>query len=120
MPYRSLTFSFETLDREHYQNTAIVNYPNEYDFTRITEFKYLTGQIHPKTTIAYEYPSAHGDPYYPIPRDENTKLYQMYKAEADELRNVWFAGRLGTYQYYNMDQVAAQALNLFENVLCKE
>ncbi|MGE5607187.1 MAG: UDP-galactopyranose mutase [Bacteroidota bacterium] len=115
LPYRSLNFTFETLDREYYQDTAIVNYPNEYDFTRITEFKRMTGQIHPKTTIAYEYPSGEGDPFYPVPRAENTKLYNQYKTEADQLENVWFAGRLGTYRYYNMDQVVAQALNLFES-----
>ncbi len=115
LPYRSLKFSFETFDRECYQDTAIVNYPNEYDFTRITEFKHLTGQLHPKTTIAYEYPSAVGEPYYPVPRAENFELYYKYKAEADKLTNVWFAGRLGSYRYYNMDQVVAQALNLFES-----
>lgn len=114
LPYRSLTFAFETFDREYYQDTAIVNYPNEYDFTRITEFKRMTGQIHPKTTIAYEYPSAEGEPYYPIPRAENGKLYRRYQAEATRLKNVWFIGRLGTYRYYNMDQVVAQALEVFE------
>ncbi|WHH59685.1 UDP-galactopyranose mutase [Petroclostridium sp. X23] len=116
LPYRSLTFSFETFDLEYYQNTAIVNYPNEYDFTRITEFKHMTRQMHPKTTLSYEYPAAVGQPYYPIPRDENTKIYNKYKAEADKLKNVWFVGRLGTYKYYNMDQVVTQALNLFESL----
>jgi UDP-galactopyranose mutase len=114
LPYRSLSFSFETLDRTHYQKTAIVNYPNEYDFTRIIEFKHMTRQIHSKTTIAYEYPSALGEPFYPIPREENTKLYAMYKAAADQLENLWFVGRLGTYAYSNMDQVVSQALELFE------
>jgi UDP-galactopyranose mutase len=117
LPYRSLSFSFETYDREYYQKSAIVNYPNEYDFTRITEFKHMTGQIHPKTTIAYEFPCADGEPYYPIEKSENIKLYQRYKEEADKLENVWFAGRLGTYNYCNMDQVVAQALELFEKQL---
>ncbi|HWJ02893.1 MAG TPA: UDP-galactopyranose mutase, partial [Verrucomicrobiae bacterium] len=75
----------------------------------------ITGQVHSKTTIAYEYPSAEGEPYYPIPRPENIKLYIKYKAEAAKLKQVWFAGRLGTYGYYNMDQVVTQALNLFEH-----
>ncbi len=114
LPYRSLTFTFETFDREYYQDTAIVNYPNEYDFTRITEYKRMTGQIHPQTTIAYEYPSAGGEAFYPIPRVENAKLYNQYKAEADRLKDVWFVGRLGTYRYCNMDQVVAQVLELFE------
>lgn len=116
LPYRSLNFSFETLDLEYYQKTAIVNYPNEYDFTRITEFKHMTGQMHPKTTLSYEYPAAVGQPYYPIPRDENIKIYNKYKAEAEKLKDVWFLGRLGTYKYYNMDQVVAQALELFESI----
>ncbi|NLW48069.1 MAG: UDP-galactopyranose mutase [Firmicutes bacterium] len=115
LPYRSLKFSFETFDREYYQKTAIVNYPNDNDFTRIIEFKRLTGQLHPKTTIAYEYPSADGEPYYPIPRADNFEIYNKYKAEADKLANVWFAGRLGSYRYYNMDQVVDQALTLFES-----
>lgn len=120
LPYRSLNFSFETFDREYCQNTAIVNYPNEYDFTRISEYKHMTGQIHPKTTIAYEYPSAIGEPYYPIPRSKNSELYSRYKAEAEKLKKVWFLGRLGTYQYLNMDQVVAQSLDFFKSVITAE
>lgn len=114
LPYRSLRFSFETLDKAYFQNTAIVNYPNSYDFTRITEFKHMTGQVHPKTTIAYEYPWEAGEPFYPIPRAENEERYQKYRTEAERLKDVWFIGRLGTYRYCNMDQVVAQALTLFE------
>ncbi|MBP1156664.1 MULTISPECIES: UDP-galactopyranose mutase [unclassified Paenibacillus] len=117
LPYRSLNFTFETLDQPLFQEVGVVNYPMSYDFTRITEFKHITGQQHPRTTILYEYPSAEGDPYYPIPREENNRIYQLYKQEAEQLENVWFVGRLGTYKYYNMDQVVAQALTLFESKL---
>jgi UDP-galactopyranose mutase len=116
LPYRSLHFDHRTYDKPRYQEFPVVNYPNEHAYTRITEFKYLTGQEHPKTSIVYEYPRAQGDPYYPIPQPQNAKLYQQYKALADALPNVHFVGRLGTYKYYNMDQVVAQALALFEKI----
>lgn len=119
LPYRSLRFSFQTLDQEYFQDTGIVNYPYEYDFTRITEFKHLTGQKHTKTTIAFEYPAAQGEPYYPIPQASNWNLYQKYQTEAEKIKNIWFIGRLGTYQYLNMDQAVAQALDFFENTLKK-
>jgi UDP-galactopyranose mutase len=89
-----------------------VNYPNDYAFTRITEFKHLSGQEHPKTSIVYEFPKAEGDPYYPIPRRENSELYHQYQ-ELAEQAGVHFVGRLATYKYYNMDQVVAQALTLY-------
>jgi UDP-galactopyranose mutase len=85
-------------------------------YTRITEFKHLTGQKHGKTSIVYEYPTAEGDPYYPIPRPENNELYLKYKALADLESNTFFTGRLGTYKYYNMDQVVAQSLALFKKI----
>lgn len=116
LPYRSLEFKFETVDVEKYQNTGTVNYPNEHSYTRITEFKYLTGQKHLKTTIAYEFPIADGDPYYPIPRKENGILYKKYRQLAEREKNVYFAGRLATYKYYNMDQVVAQALTLYKKL----
>jgi UDP-galactopyranose mutase len=116
LPYRSLEFRFETHDREQVQPVGTVNYPNDYDFTRITEFKHLTGQQHAKTTIVYEYPRSEGDPYYPIPRPENAERYKAYRALADTTPNVFFAGRLGTYQYYNMDQVVAQALKTWQRI----
>ncbi|MEA5577528.1 UDP-galactopyranose mutase [Anabaena sp. UHCC 0451] len=115
LPYRSLRFEFETHDVEYFQPVAVVNYPNDYDFTRIVESKHITGQKHPKTTIYYEYPQAEGDPYYPVPRPENRELFQQYKTEADKLETVTFVGRLAQYQYYNMDQVVAAALTVFEN-----
>jgi UDP-galactopyranose mutase len=93
-----------------------VNYPNEHPYTRVTEFKYLTGQRHAKTSLVYEYPRAEGDPYYPVPQPENAALYKRYKALADDLADVHFVGRLATYKYYNMDQVVAQALAVFRRL----
>jgi UDP-galactopyranose mutase len=114
LPYRSIEFRFETHDRPVFQSAAVVNYPNDHAYTRITEFKYLTGQEHPKTSIVYEYPKAEGDPYYPIPRPENAEVYRRYKALADATPDVRFVGRLATYRYYNMDQVVGQALATFD------
>lgn len=112
LPYRSLEFRFDTHDTARFQPGAVVNYPNEHAYTRCTEFKYLTGQRHPKTTVVYEYPRDEGDPYYPVPRPRNAELYRKYKALADATPDVHFVGRLATYRYYNMDQVVAQALSL--------
>jgi UDP-galactopyranose mutase len=116
LPYRSLNFKFETKPVEKFQQGAVINYPNEHEYTRITEFKYLTGQQHNKTSIVYEYPTAEGDPYYPIPQPENAVLYQKYKDLADRTPNVHFVGRLGTYKYYNMDQCVGQALATFDRI----
>jgi len=116
LPYRSIEFKFETLETETHQPTGTVNYPNEHPYTRITEFKYLTGQKHPKTTIVYEYPRAEGDPYYPVPRTENAELYKKYQRLAASIKNVHFTGRLATYKYYNMDQVVAQSLKLYKTL----
>ena len=113
LPYRSLTFKHETMERETHQPAPVVNYPNEHAYTRITEFKYLTGQTHAKTSVVYEYPCAEGDPYYPVPRAENTKLYARYQELAKQTTGVHFVGRLATYKYYNQDQVVAQALSLY-------
>jgi UDP-galactopyranose mutase len=116
LPYRSLEFRFETYDTEVFQPVGTVNYPNDYDYTRITEFKHLTGQRHPMTTIVYEYPRAEGDPYYPIPRPDNAERYKAYETLAEQTPNVHFAGRLATYRYYNMDQVVAQALTVWQRI----
>jgi len=116
LPYRSLEFKHETHDRELYQEAPVVNYPNDYLFTRITEFKYLTGQVHPKTSIVYEFSKADGDPYYPVPQPQNAQLYHKYQELAKAMPGVYFAGRLATYRYYNMDQVVAQALTLFKQI----
>ncbi len=117
LPYRSLVFEHKTLDQEVFQPVAVVNYPNQQvPYTRITEYKYLTGQEHDKTSITYEYPAAEGDPYYPIPRPENQELFKKYEALADATPNVTFVGRLATYRYYNMDQVVGQALATFRRM----
>jgi UDP-galactopyranose mutase len=116
LPYRSLEFEFETLPVERHQPVAVVNYPGPEAFTRVTEFKWLTGQRHPRTTIAREYPRATGDPYYPIPRPENRALYAKYATKAAAEANVTFVGRLAEYRYYNMDQVVASALATFEEL----
>lgn len=113
LPYRSLQFRFETMNMPLLQPVAVINYPNQHPYTRVTEFKHLTGQEHSKTSLVYEYPCAEGDPYYPIPRPENAELYKKYKALAETTANVHFVGRLATYKYYNMDQVTAQALTLY-------
>ena len=111
LPYRSLTFRHETLDQARFQSVGTINYPDETVFyTRVTEFKHLTGQDHPRTSVVYEYPSATGDPYYPVPRPENQALYKRYEALALTRPDVTFVGRLASYRYYNMDQVVGQAL----------
>lgn len=120
LPYRSINFKFETHDLESYQPTGTINYPNNHLYTRSTEFKYLTGQKHKKTTLVYEFPTAEGDPYYPIPKAENTAIYNKYKLLADSISNVYFTGRLGTYKYYNMDQVVAQSLTLFKKIMLQK
>jgi UDP-galactopyranose mutase len=116
LPYRSLNFKFETRNVAVAQAGPVINYPNEQAYTRVTEFKYLTGQEHPKTTLVYEYACAEGDPYYPIPRPENAALYKRYQEVAAATPGVHFLGRLGTYKYYNMDQVVAQALTLYSKL----
>ncbi len=117
LPYRSLEFKHETHDTEQFQTAPVVNYPNDQPYTRVTEFKYLTGQEHKKTSIVYEYPRAEGDPYYPIPRKENADIYAKYKVLADTRSDVHFVGRLATYKYYNMDQIVAQALMTYGKIV---
>ncbi len=112
LPYRSLRFQHQTFDTEQIQPVAVINHPNEHAYTRVTEFKHLTGQRHSKTSVVYEFPGSDGDPYYPIPQPENAKRYKQYETLASTLLGVHFVGRLGTYKYYNMDQVVAQALTL--------
>jgi UDP-galactopyranose mutase len=117
LPYRSLEFRHETHEVERFQPVAVVNYPSpETPYTRITEYKHLTGQQAARTSISYEFPCAEGDPYYPIPRPENQALFRRYAALADALPDVSFVGRLATYRYYNMDQVVGQALATYRRL----
>lgn len=116
LPYRSLRFEHETLDKPQYQPVGTVNYPQTEAFTRISEYKHLTGQVHERTTITREYPTAEGDPYYPVPRKENQELYKRYEALSLQEVDTWFVGRLASYRYYNMDQVVGQALATFKRI----
>lgn len=117
LPYRSLRFQHVTLDQPNFQAVGTVNYPDEaVPYTRITEYKHLTGQTHAKTSLTYEYPAADGDPYYPVPRPENQALFKQYEALARAQGDVTFVGRLATYRYYNMDQVVGQALSAFKTL----
>jgi UDP-galactopyranose mutase len=116
LPYRSLEFRHENIKQERFQPVGTVNYPNDYGYTRISEFKHITGQEHATTSVVYEFPRAEGDPYYPVPKAENAELYRKYEAEAEQLANVTFVGRLATYKYYNMDQVVGQALAAFKRL----
>ena len=116
LPYRSLVFQHEHHTQTQYQHTGTVNFPNDYDYTRITEFKYLTGQQVAGTSIVKEFPCADGDPYYPIPNADNEARYQRYKAMARAVDDVVFVGRLAQYRYYNMDQVVAAALKTARDI----
>jgi UDP-galactopyranose mutase len=118
LPYRSLRFEHEHIPQlQRLQRVATVNYPNEHEYTRITEFKHITGQTHAGTSIVREYPQSEGDPYYPIPRPENDALHQRYKQLSETEKNVTFVGRLAQYRYYNMDQVVAAALAAMDKYL---
>ncbi|CAN7477263.1 UDP-galactopyranose mutase [Acidovorax sp. Leaf78] len=116
LPYRSIRFEHTTVQQAQYQDVGTVNYPNDHAYTRTTEFKHITGQVHPATSIVREYPCADGDPYYPIPRPANAALYKLYEADAEAMDNVTFVGRLATYRYYNMDQVVGQSLATFKRL----
>jgi UDP-galactopyranose mutase len=118
LPYRSLDLRFETIEQEYYQEAPVVNYPNDYDFTRITEFKHIHPVKSNKTTILKEYPKAYRPnvdiPYYPVFTKENQELYNKYKEEADKFENLVLVGRLAEYRYYDMDDVVKRALEVFE------
>ena len=116
LPYRSLEFRHVNLSQEQFQPVGTVNYPNDYAYTRISEFKHITGQTSASTSIVYEYPRAEGDPYYPVPQPQSAALYKLYEADAERIDNVTFIGRLATYKYYNMDQVVGQALVSFKRL----
>ncbi|MDQ4127819.1 MAG: UDP-galactopyranose mutase, partial [Actinomycetota bacterium] len=118
LPYRSLRFEHVHLAGvPRHQPVATINYPNEHDYIRVTEFKHLTGQEHPGTSIVREYPRSEGDPYYPVPRPENRALYERYRSLAVGEKDVTFVGRLAQYRYYNMDQVVGAALKAAREIL---
>ena len=120
LPYRSVNFKLEEYDREFYQSNSVVNYPCNYDFTRIHEYKYYLNDKSNKTVIAKEYSEffelGKNERYYPIPKDENTALYNKYLEKAKNLENVYFLGRLGDYKYYDMDKAILRAIELFEEI----
>jgi len=117
LPYRSLRFEHEIVDAEQFQPVAVVNYPDPaVPWTRITEYKHLTGEAPRRTSLTREYPCDEGDPYYPVPRPDNQALYKQYEKLADAAEGVTFVGRLATYRYYNMDQVVGQALAAFRRL----
>ncbi len=120
LPYRSVKFKLETHNKEYYQSNAVVNYPCNYDFTRIHEYKYYLDDKSDKTVIAKEYSESFelgkNERYYPIPHEDNTNLYQRYRHEALNLENVYFLGRLGDYKYYDMDKAILRALELFKEI----
>ncbi len=123
LPYRTLDFAYDTLKQDCFQTHGTVNYTVDGDFTRITEFKHLTGQEKPGvTTIMREYSKAYtgaeGEiPYYAIINPANNALYAKYKAQADQYPNLRLLGRLAEYKYYNMDAIAARALALSDELL---
>ena len=120
LPYRSLKFDIRTIDKEYYQKSVVTNYPNDYDFTRITEHKYFLDEKSNKTIISVEYPQAFSlgknERYYPINNEKNDKLYNKYLLESKKLENVYFFGRLGDYKYYNMDLAVERVFELFEKL----
>ncbi len=118
LPYRSIRFEHEHVaNTEQIQSVGTVNYPNDFEFTRITEFKHLTGQVHSGTSIVREYPTDEGDPYYPVPRTDNEALFKRYEALAEREPNVTFVGRLAQYRYYNMDQCVGAALKCAQGLV---
>ncbi len=120
LEYRSINFVHETHDIEFYQSNSVINYPNEEGFTRIVEYKHITHQKHPKTTIVKEYTTDKGEPFYPVPNARNQAIYNKYKKEADKLSNIYFVGRLANYKYFNMDQAFKNALDLFQDLYSQE
>ena len=124
LPYRSLNLQFEDLEENYYKPLSVVNYPNDNEYTRITEFKYLSNQIvNNSTTILKEYPLTYdyknkeNVPYYAILNKENIDLYQKYHNKISNIKNLYLCGRLAEYKYYNMDAVVRRALNLYEEIL---
>ncbi len=121
LPYRSLRFKFEHYKKESFQGCSVVNYTVDEDYTRITEFKYLTGQVNtPETTIVKEYPESYdgsNTPYYSINNPENDGVYAKYKEKADRFKNLYLLGRLAEYKYYNIDAIALRSLELADKLI---
>jgi len=114
LPYRSIKFEWENLDLEIFQDVAQINHTTSTEkFTRIIEHKYLTAQNESTTTISKEYPQMSGEPFYPIPTDENTLLFEKYKMESENHTNTEFVGRLAEYKYFNMDQIVGRVLRKY-------
>lgn len=123
LPYRSMRFESETKDVTFFQPAVQINFPNDYDFTRSVEIKHVTGQKLPVTTVVREYAEEcvpGREPYYPIPAPDSHALYDRYRLRAEAEANVTFVGRLGTYRYYNMDQVIGMALMEYEKIATKK
>ena len=121
LEYRSINFMSETVDTEHFQENSVVNYPGtEVDYTRIIEYKHFGNQKSEKTTIVKEYTVDDGEPYYPVPNEKNRRIYERYKEEAEQLKDIYFVGRLANYQYFNMDQAFKNALDLFKSLEGKQ
>ncbi len=120
LEYRSINFQFETHNKEFFQSNSVINYPNDFDYTRIVEYKHFTKQKNPKTTISYERTTDNGEPYYPVPNPQNAEIYDLYRKEAEKYKNIHFVGRLASYKYFNMDQAFKNALDLFEELQKKE
>jgi UDP-galactopyranose mutase len=117
LPYRSIRFEYKSFDTAYFQSTAQVNYvDNSENYTRVVEHKYLSDQKTKNTTVSFEFPQSEGEPFYPIPRKENQQIYLKYFQRAQNLKNVFFVGRLAEYQYYNMDQVVANSLKVFSEL----
>ena len=117
LPYRTLDFEFEKLEQEYYQERAVVNYPNDFDYTRITEYKHFNGVKVEKTIIAKEFPrecSQGDEPYYPFPNRKFKEIYKRYELLANKIENLILIGRLADYRYYNMDDVVKKSLDVFE------
>jgi UDP-galactopyranose mutase len=117
LPYRSIRFEYENYKGEYFQDNAVINYVDkDVTFSRVTEYKYLTGQESGSSTVSYEYFQDEGEPYYPIPTEENDRLFKKYFELTNPLKSVIFCGRLAEYQYYNMDQVVAACLNFLNKI----
>ena len=123
LPYRSLDFDIQTVNKEYYQKSAMTNYPNNYDFTRITEHKYFLDEKSDKTIISVEYPEefklGENERYYPITDAKTKELYEKYKQEAEKLEGLYFIGRLGEYKYYNMDLAVEKIFELYSKLFVK-